>query len=545
MDNLYKQLSNERKQLQEEGRLPTWFTTAGWQLFKQKYLYQASDFKEQVQRIAKTAAQYSGILKAEEKFFNIIWNGWLSCSTPILANMGTTRGLPVSCSGTYIEDSIDSFYTTRRETALLTKHGFGTSAYLGAIRPRGSSISKGGSASGVLPVIKGYVQDMRDVSQGSTRRGAWAGYLEIDHPDFDEVLHFLETTPDDVNLGWIITDNYIDKLNHNDSEALRKYQKALKVKMITGKGYFFFKDKVNRKRPAYYLDKGWEVSASNLCSEITLYSGPEHTFTCVLSSLNLAKYDEWKYTDAIEVAIEFLDCVALDFIAKAKDIPGMEKAVRFTEETRALGLGVCGFHTLLQQRGFPFESLDAHLLNLQIFDAIHRVVKSVPYRDNTHVTAIAPTKSTSLIMGGVSEGINPDPAMVYQQTSAGGELERVNPILLEIMKEKGIYNKKTINDIIDHHGSVQHVKWLSPEQKKVFKTAFEIDQRAVLRLASHRAKFLDQWQSINLFFSADETEEYISAIHKEAFLDENILALYYCYSKSGVQASKDNCEACQ
>lgn len=560
MADLYKKLSDERKQMQKAAQLPEWYTTGGWQLFKSKYLHGTDSFLGQASRIAATAAKHTyDPEKYQQKFFELIWNGWLSCSTPVLANMGTNRGLPVSCSGGYIGDSIDGFYSTRRETALLTKYGFGTSGYLGDIRPRGSSISVGGKASGILPVIKGFVQDSQDVSQGSTRRGAWAGYVEITHGDFWELITYLENNPDDLNIGWVITDEFTNALQAGEEEATNRYQQALKVKMVTGKGYFFFKDKVNRFRPECYKAHGFEVKASNLCNEINLYSDEDHTFTCVLSSLNLAKYEEWKDTEAVETAIHFLDCVAEEFIQKAKDIRGLEKAVEFTKKGRALGLGVCGYHTMLQQRGLPYASLEAGYLNQEVFATIRSRAEAesirlgsiygIPEwcydRRNTHLIAIAPTKSTALLMGGVSEGINPDPAMTYTQTSAGGEINRVNPVLLEIMKERKVFSKKHIDEIVEASGSVQGVSWLTDEEKLVFLTAFEIDQFQILRHASQRAKYIDQWQSLNLFFSSEESEEYISAVHKQAFLDENIRGLYYVYSMAGVKAAKDECIACQ
>lgn len=561
--DLYKQLSEDRKREQREGVLPEWFTTGGYQLFKSKYLYNANSFKDQAYRIAKTAASHTyDPLVYTEKFFNLIWNGWLSCSTPVLANMGTDRGLPVSCSGGYIEDSIDGFYSSRRETALLTKYGFGTSSYLGDIRCRGTPISVGGVASGVLPVIKGFVQDSQDVNQGGTRRGSWAGYLPVSHGDFWEVITYLENHPDDLNIGWVIDDKFIYSLKEGDLEAIKKYQRMLKVKMVTGKGYFCFIDKINRARPKEYIDNGLFIKASNLCDEISLFSDMNHTFTCVLSSLNLSKYREWKNTSAVADATHFLDCVAQEFIKRGSKISGLENAVRFTEKSRALGLGACGWHTLLQQENIPFESLEAGFLNQEIFKMIKDKADMESRRlaeiygapewcsnsvfRNSHRIAIAPTKSTALIMGGISEGINPDPAMTFTQTSAGGEINRVSPVLLNEMKERGVYNKRTIQDLVDHQGSVQHVDWLDNWQKLVFKTAFEIDQRHILRHASSRAKYIDQWQSLNLFFAADEKEEYISEIHQQAFTDENIRGLYYIYSKAGVTASKgEDCIACQ
>jgi ribonucleoside-diphosphate reductase alpha chain len=564
MKDLYKELSDERKRGQEAGDVPMWYTTSGYQLFKDKYLYKANSIREQFMRIATSASKHLRVIgmedEARDKFFNLFWEGKLSPSTPVLANMGTDRGMPVSCSGGVIEDSIDGFYSNLHETALLTKNGFGTSSDLSSIRPRGSKISKGGTSSGVLPVFKMHVQAMRDVAQGTSRRGAWAGYLDIEHGDFDELCDYVKAEPDDANVGWIVHDSFIDRLKSGDEDALRRYQKAMHTKAILGKGYWCFIDKINRNRPRMYVDMGMFVKASNLCDEITLFADAFHTYTCVLSSINMAMYDSIT-DDDIFWATVFLDCVAQEFIEKGSQEIGLEKAVRFTEKGRALGLGQCGLHTYLQNKMIPFESFEAHMFSTSSAKRLDEVslkasqwmadklgepewCKGYGVR-NTHRIAIAPTKSTALLMGGVSEGINPDPAMVYTQSTAGGEVERVNPKLLTIMKERGKFTKRVITDIKDRMGSVQHVDWLTDEEKLVFKTAFEINQESIIRMASVRGNYIDQWQSLNLFFSADEEESYISEIHQKAFEDENILGLYYIYSMAGVQASKDECVACQ
>ena len=566
-DSYLDKLSAERKQLQEEGLLPDWYTTGGYQLFLEKYMW-AKNPREQYVTIASTLAEHTDDYdKWNVKFFDLLWKGWLSPSTPVLANTGTTRGMPVSCSGGYIQDSIDGFYSSRRETALLTKYGFGTSAYLGDIRGRGSSIAGGGKASGILPVLRGFVQDSRDVSQGGVRRGSWAGYISIDHQDFDEIVGYLEKDPDDLNIGWTVSNDWLQELEAGNSEARKRFARALKVKLVTGKGYFWFPDKANAKLPLYYPIPNL---ASNLCTEINLPSDWEHTFTCVLSSMNAAKYDEWKDTDAVFTATVFLDCVASEFILRAKEIPGLENAVRFTEKARALGLGVAGFHTYLQQKGWSFGSLDTVYFNQQLFEQLDKeslkasqwmarewgspewVQQAVdngyvlyPVRNCSRI-AVAPTKSTALIMGGISEGINPDPAMIYTQATAGGEVQRINPVLLGVMKERKVYDKKHIQEVIEAFGSVQGVEWLTDEEKQVFRTAFEIDQNVVVRLAAQRGQWIDQWQSLNLFFSAEEDPRVVAQVHKDAFLNPSILGLYYLYSKSGVAGSKDNaCEACQ
>ena len=549
-------LSAERKRLQREGLLPDWYTTDAWGLFKSKYMEGSSSFKDRIQTIAKTAAKHAPKdgTDWEQRFFDVIWKGWLSPSTPCLANLGTDKGMPVACSGQYIGDSVTSFYGELLDTAMLTKHGFGTSGYLGDIRPRGSSITTGGSASGVVPVFQTYVDTMKRVTQGVARRGAWAGYLPIDHPDFNELADFVKNNPDDANVGWNISDSFIELLNAGDPDSIARYQKAMKLKMLTGKGYFFFVDKVNRHRPPGYP----EVLASNLCTEITLHSGETETFTCVLASMNLEKYDEWKDTDAVYVSTVFLDCVASEFIEKAKGMRGFEKAVLSTERSRALGLGVLGFHSLLHKRRIAFDSMKARLLNKEIFKFIDEMSLQAsevmaqwlggchynPTIRNTHRLAVAPTMSTSQLMGGTSQGIEPFIGNVFVQQGAGGETIRVVPEMLNIMKEKGVYNRETLMDIAAHDGSVQHVTWLSDDEKAVFKTAFEIDQNVILSLAAERQPYICQAQSINLFFGSDDPEEYISGVHKSAFMNENILSLYYVRTKAGVSASSGECVAC-
>lgn len=562
MTNSYRVLSEERKKLQEDGLMPAHWSTGSWQLFKNKYLYQSANPKEQYQRIAATLAAHTpDPSEWKEKFFDIMWKGWLSPSTPILANTGTNRGLPVSCAGSYIPDSIDGIYKAKHETAMLTKMGFGTAGYLGDVRARGESISVGGTSTGVMQVIEGFQRDMEYVAQGTARRGSWAGYLPIDHGDFNEVCTYLEQHPDGNNIGWNISDEFIERLKSGDEDAVKRYGKALKTKMVTGKGYFFFPQKAQRKRPQWYVDQNLDVKAPQLCNEIMLHSSKDFTYTCVLASMNVELFDEWYGTDAVNTAIVFLDAVCQEFIERAKNIPGLEKAVAFTKNSRALGLGQCGLHSYMQKNMIAFESFDAHMVNNKIAKYIQdEAIKASEWlasvwgepkwmkgygRANTHLIAIAPTKSTALIMGGVSEGINPDTAMVYTQKSAGGEVDRVNPYLLKLMKEKGVFTKAHVEDVRDKMGSVQHVDWLTEEEKLVFRTAFEINQHTIIRLAAARGKFTDQWMSLNLFFAAGEDEAYINDVHKEAFLNPDILGLYYVYSMAGVQASKDECLACQ
>lgn len=573
-DSLYEKLSNERKKMQAAGEMQDWWSTPAWQLFKSKYLYDAKTPKEQYTRIAVTLAKHIEGYYPEwwvkefgedylwvDAFFDQMWNGNLSGSTPVIANTGTDRGMSVSCSGNVVANSVYGIYSAKQEVAVLTKEGFGTASYVGNIIPRGMKSDRGVVSNGVVPWIQGFVKDMVDVSQGSARRGAWAAYIEVEHGDFHELCHYLKEAPDGLNIGWIISEEFIQRLEAGDEEADERFKTMMVTKMVTGKGYFFFTDKVNNRRPEMYKYHGLKVLAAQLCNEIHLHSSEDLTYTCVLSSMNAARFDFWEHTKAVFIATVFLDCVAAEFIEKAEGVPGMEKAVAFTKKGRALGLGVCGFHTYLQIKRWSFDSNEAYAFNNRLFKHIHdqsleasQWLASVFGESewcvgygvrNTHRTAVAPTKSSAFLMAGISEGINPDPAMTFLQLTPAGEVDRANPVLLELMKERGVYDKKHMQELTDAQGSVQGVDWLTQHEKDVFKTAFEIDMGVVLKLAAARQRYLCQGQSLNLFFAAEEDEEYIAAVHAEAFRNPLILGLYYNYSKAGVTASKGECEACQ
>lgn len=572
-ENLYDLLSKERKRLQKEGEMASWWSTGAWQLFKGKYLHQADTPKQQYKRIAKTLAQYiEGVYPDwwasefpegytwEQAFFDQMWCGNLSGSTPVISNTGTNRGFSVSCSGNVLPNSIYGIYEGKQEVATLTKHSFGTASYLGEIQPRGSITSKGQKAVGLLPVIKGFVHDMEYVAQGG-RRGAWAGYMPIEHGDFHEVVKYLHDAPDGLNIGWNIGDDFISRLEIGDEDAQNRFGLTLATKMPTGKGYYAFMDKINRRRPQMYKDHGLYVVAPQLCNEIHLHSSETLTYTCVLSSINAARWKAIQGTRAGFIATVFLDCVAEDFIQKARGIPGLEKAVEFTILGRALGLGACGFHTYLQQERIPVDSFEAYQFNNEFFTYLHdeslaasvwmaRVLgepewcKGYGVR-NTHRTAIAPTKSSALLMAGVSEGINLDAAMTFLQLTPAGEVDRANPVLLEIMKARGVHTKAHMQSITDAQGSVQHVDWLDAHEKLVFRTAFEYDQRVPMKLTAARQRKICQGQSWNTYHSADEPEESVAAFMTEVFKDENITGHYYAYSKAGVVGSSGECTVCQ
>lgn len=563
MDKMFERLSEERKELQAKGYYPEWVTTQGHQMFKQSYKYEDTYMLGRHKTIAKELSQYLPTKELrehyEEVFFDLLWSGKLSPSTPVLANCGTDRGFTVACSGQYIGDSVDSFYTELRETALLSQAGFGTSGHFSDIRPRGSSISKGGTASGVRPVIDDFFTCASKISQGGARRGSFAAYLDIESDDFFECIQDLFVNTNGKNYGWIIKQSFIDKLVSGDTEANKRFTEALYNKQIHGKGYYFFLDKVNEHRPQMYKDHGLDVKASNLCSEIMLHSSEEYTYSCILSSLNLTKWDDMENDNTIFDATVFLDCVTSDFIAKSKDVAGLEKVRAFTIKGRAIGLGVMGLHTLMQSRSLPIDSLQSHLLDMSIFKRIHdeslrasewlaRVLgepdwcKGYGVR-NTHRTALAPTKSTALLMGGVSEGINPDPGMAFEMASAVGELKRITPVFYELMKERGMYNKKTVNRIIANLGSVQQEDWLTDHEKQVFKTAFEINQEVLINRTSARQQFICQGQSLNLFVADEDMDAQVAYLISLIFLDPNILSQYYIYSRNGVVVN-DECVMC-
>ena len=560
--NEFEKLSAERKHLQSTGEVPEWMTTQGYIMFKRKYAYNKETVKGAFERISSTLSKHYDVDvdKAKEKFFNLLWKGYLSPSTPVYCNTGTNQGLTVSCAGNYFPDSVSGFYSAHSENAILSKLGFGTSSYLGDIRPRGSVISSGGIADGVVPVIDTAIDVMTKISQGSSRRGQWAGYLEVDHGDFWEVAGYILKNPTDANIGWIFTDNVIERLKNKDEEMIKRWNHILYLRCRTGKGYIWKVDTVNRLSPQAIKNSGIKIKASNLCNETSIPSDGQHSFSCILSSLNLFKYDEFE-EDTIFWSIVFLDCVVSEMLLKSDSYKELERIERFTKKARALGLGVMGFHSYLQKKMIPFDGFEAHMLNTQIFKKIKdestkaskhladiygepEWCKGTGLRNAT-LTAIAPTMSSSILCGSVSQGIEPIISNVFIQRSAAGEFTRINPQFMEIAKKHGKYTQEEMDDIaINHDGSVQHLEWLTQEEKDVFKTAYEIDQHALLRLASVRQQFICQGQSLNLFFSSDEDEEYIAEIHKEALLDANIKGLYYLRSSRGVKASK-GCVACE
>lgn len=558
----FEQLSKERKELQAKGHLPEWYTTQGWQMFKEKYAYEGEQaVLGRHRKIAQTLSKHMKGREAEweEKFFRELWDGILSPSSPALANTGTTRGMMVACSGQVVGDSVEDFYDGMKETALLSKHGFGTSANFSNIRPRGSKISTGGKANGAVDVINSYFDTVAKISQGGSRRGSIGAYLDIEHGDWDEACDSLAHDPNGKNYGWIIKDSFIERLKADDPDANRRWIKAVYTKLITGKGYIFKVDAANRHRPQMYKDWNLFIEASNLCSEIMLHSSKLLTYSCILASQNLLHWDVIPERESVFIATVFLDCLCSEFIEKAAGIVGLEKVREFTIRGRAIGLGVMGFHTYLQSKMIPYAGLEARFLSLQISKHLNdeslRASKWLAEEygsplwcegyglRNTHRIAYAPTKTSSLLMGAVSESWFPDPGMVFDAGSSVGELRRIPPMFYELMKRKGIYNEETVNQVIDNLGSIQNMDVFTDEEKLVFLNAFEMDQNVILQDASNRQPYTCQGQSLNFYVPEDGSEDLIASLLTKVLLDDNILSQYYIYSRSGVVV-KDECVSC-
>lgn len=557
--------------LKDIGEAPEWMTEAGYQTISKGYLLPEETPKQAYQRVSKAAASYyENSQYWEEKFFDVMWKNWLCLASPVFSNMGTNRGLPLSCNSLHVSDSIDSIFDKVHELAMLSKNGAGVGIYMGDIRGRGSHIAGNGKSEGIIPWCKVYDTTTAAVSQSSTRRGASAVYLPVDHSDIEEFLNIRLPTQDDnrrcmnLNHGVVISDEWMNSMLSGDAEKRKLWEKILYNRFISGEPYILFIDNVNKANPQCYKDLGLEVKTSNICSEIVLYTDPEHTFVCCLSSLNLAKWEEWKNTDLVETTVRFLDAVLEEYIQKAKDKPGFESAIRSAIKGRPIGIGVLGWHTLLQEKGLPFDSFQSMMLNTQIFKTIKnkadvetkKLAEELGEpewckgygRRNTHTCALAPTVSNALISGGHSQGIEPIAANMFDQGTAKGSFVYKNPTLLKLLESKGKNTQEVWNSINEQKGSVQHLDCLTEHEKKVFLTARELNQHAIIKQAGSRQQFVDQAQSVNLFFSSNSDPKYIHDVHIAAW-KAGVKSLYYLRAEGVLKGelasrSKDDCEAC-
>ena len=519
-------------------------------------------------RIRAIAAHAGNILQDDtfaERFHHYMARGYYSLSSPIWSNFGLSRGLPISCFGSYIGDSIYDIMRTTAEVGMMSKIGGGTSAYFGAIRPRGSDISNNGKSDGSFNFSKLFDTIIDVISQGTSRKGQFAGYIDIDHGDIDEWLD-IHTEGNPIQLmyyGVCISNAWLESMKAGDPEKRRVWAKVLQRKAETGIPYLFFKDNANAGRPDVYKDRNMTVYASNLCTEIMLPASDEESFVCCLSSMNLLYFDEWKHTDAPELLTQFLDAVMSEFIEKSAEIPFLDRAHRFAKRHRALGLGVLGWHSYLQANRIAFDSFAAMQKNNEIFQLLQQKTLAASQalaekfgepellqgygRRNTTLLSIAPTKSSSFILGSVSPSVEPFKSNYHVKDLAKIKTTYKNPFLVKLLQEKNLDNEKTWESILLNDGSVQHLAALNDEEKEIYKTFAEISQLAVIQQAAQRQKYIDQGQSINVMIHPETPTRDINQLYLTA-AELGLKSIYYQHSMSAAQRFNRNllnCSSCE
>jgi len=534
------------------------------------YLLGSESPKDAYERVCKTVANRLDRPELEETFFEYIWNGWLCLASPVLSNTGTDRGLPISCFGIDVADSIIDIGQKNLEMMLLAKHGGGVGIGVNQIRPAGAKIKGNGTSDGVVPFCKIYDSTILATNQGSVRRGAASVNINIEHSDFEDWIEIREPKGDvnrqSLNLHQcaVVGDKFMRRLEQGDAEARKRWGKLLQKRKATGEPYVLFKGNTNKNNPAAYKQNALKVHMTNICSEITLHTDENHSFICCLSSLNLAKYDEWKNTNIIHDSIWFLDGVLEEFIQKAKYRKGFENSVRSAEKGRALGLGVLGWHTYLQEKGLPFEGLLAQYETRRIFSQIKieseraSMALADAYGEplwcvgtgmrNTHLRAVAPTVSNSKLSGNVSPGIEPWAANIFTEQSAKGTFIRKNPTLENILEKEKLNTKEVWDKILADGGSVQDIEGLDEDTKEVFKTFKELNQLELVRQAGIRQQYIDQSVSLNLAFPSEATPKWINKVHMDAW-HKGIKTLYYMRTESVLRGdianqAMEDCVAC-
>ena len=574
---------------------PSWANTEIYvKTISKGYLLPGEKPKDAYWRVATRVAQRLNKPQLATKFFDYIWKGWLNLATPVLSNTGTDRGLPISCFGIDVADSIYDIGNKNLELMLLAKHGGGVGIGVNQIRPAGATITGNGTSDGVVPFCKIYDSTILATNQGSVRRGAASVNLNIEHDDFEEWLEIREPKGDvnrqSLNLHQcaVVGDKFMRKLEQGEPDARRKWGKLLQKRKATGEPYIMYKGNVNKANPEMYKKNGLKVHMTNICSEITLHTDENHSFVCCLSSVNLAKYNEWRDTDLVYTATWFLDGVLSEFIQKAKNMRGFENSVASAEKGRALGLGVLGWHTYLQQNGIPFEGMEAQFETRKIFSQL-KIESDRASRDlaseygeplwcresgfrNTHLRAVAPTVSNSKLAGNVSAGIEPWAANVFTEQTAKGTFIRKNNELVKVLRKAGINNKDTWDKIMEDGGSVQGIKeldkWCYLEGKMilcseiengdrdkiypvkdVFRTFKEINQMDLVKQAGVRQQYIDQGVSLNLAFPSIASPKWINQVTMEAW-KQGIKTLYYMRTESvlrgdiATRAVDPDCVAC-
>ncbi|GIV08288.1 MAG: ribonucleoside-diphosphate reductase, alpha chain [Fimbriimonadales bacterium] len=529
-----------------------WLNEESRRFLSRDYLLPGVSAEQRIRQIADYAESLLNIDGFADKFYDYMGRGWYSLATPVWTNFGLQRGLPISCYGSLIEDDSASILFTASEVGMMTKLGGGTSAYFGKLRPRGAPIRDNGTSNGSFSFAKLFDRMIEVFSQGSTRRGQCAAYIDIEHPDIEEWL-WIQREGCDIQLlywGVCVGNDWLETMKNGDPDKRRLWAKVLQARSEVGIPYIFFKDNANNGTVDVYKDFGRTIYASNLCSEIMLPANIDESFVCCLSSLNLLHYDEWKDTDAVETMVFFLDAVMEDFIRRVRDIPFMQRAYNFALRHRALGLGVLGWHSLLQSKRIPIESMDAYRLNTEVFRTIHDRAYNASMdlaqrfgepeylqgygRRNTTLIAIAPTKSSSFILGQVSPSIEPFMSNYHVKDLAKVKTTFKNPYLQQVLHERGKDNEEMWQDIAAHDGSVQHLDFLSDEERAVFKTFSEISQMTLVQQAAQRQQFIDQGQSLNLMIHPETPVRDINLLLLRA-AELGVKSLYYQYSVNAAQ----------
>ena len=529
------------------------------------YLLEGTTALDRIRYIAEHAERKLGIEGYADKFFHYMARGYFSLSSPIWSNFGLDRGLPISCFGSYIGDSIHEIMETTAEVGMMSKIGGGTSGYFGDIRPRGSSIRNNGKSDGSFNFSKLFDTVIDVISQGTSRKGQFAGYIDIEHGDINEWLD-IHTEGNPIQLmyyGVCVGHEWLESMKAGDPYKRQLWAKLLQRKTETGIPYLFFKDNANAGLPDVYKDKNMTVHASNLCTEIMLPSSSDESFVCCLSSMNLLYFDEWKDSDAPEVLTYFLDVVMSEFIEKSNEIPFLHRANKFARRHRALGLGVLGWHSYLQANNIAFDSFQAMQKNNEIFRTLQEktlkaskelaqrfgepeILKGYGRR-NTTLMSIAPTKSSSFILGSVSPSVEPFKSNYYVKDLAKIKTIYKNPFLEKLLKEKGLDNEEIWESILHNDGSVQHLTQLTDEEKEIFKTFSEISQLSVIQQAAQRQKYIDQGQSINIMVHPATPAKDLNQLYLTAE-ELGLKSIYYQYSMSAAQVFNRNllsCSSCE
>ncbi len=537
---------------------PEWMDEISLATISKGYLLQGETVKTAYKRVASASANRLKKPELASKFFKYIWNGWIGLASPVISNMGTDRGLPISCFGVDTPDSIRGIGLTNAELMKLTASGGGVGISLSRIRERGEAITGNGKSEGVVPWAKIYDSSIIATNQGNVRRGAASVNLDIEHGDIEEFLQIRRPKGDPnrqcLNLHQcvVVGDSFMRKLEARDPESMQRWATVLKSRMETGEPYIMYKDNVNKNNPIAYRMNNLEVTMTNICSEITLFTDEEHSFICCLSSLNLAKWEEYKDTDCIQTAIWFLDGVMQEFIDKSNGKDSLRRTHNHAKKGRALGLGVMGWHTFLQQKGLPFNSVASTVHTRNIFNKIRSESESASmdlaaeYGEplwckgtgmrNTHLLAVAPTVSNSVICGGISAGIEPLPANVYTFNGAKGTFIRKNKSLEALLESKGENKEKWWKQMLQEGGSVMGLPdtILSSEEKEVFLTFSETNQLELVKQAAERQKYIDQTQSLNLSFDPNDSPKWINQVHMEGW-KLGIKTFYYLRTDSVIK----------